>query len=207
MVKVKICGLTNLTDAVKAVEAGADALGFNFYPPSPRFLSADRVAGILRELPRDICKVGVFVNEARATIESVIRECDTANGLGLTAVQFHGDEEPGFCRNWPLKVIKALRVTGPHALRAIDDFPADFFLLDSWSKGFGGSGRAFQWDWLAGLISGRTILAGGLDLGNIERAVHELRPFAVDVCSGVEAAPGIKDHVKMRDFVAAAKGS
>jgi len=207
MVKVKICGLTNFKDALKAVEYGADALGFNFYPPSPRFVSADVVSAILRELPPNVCKVGVFVNESRASIQAVIRQCGSEDCLGLTALQLHGDESPAFCCDWPLKVIKALRVKSPETLRAIEDFPADFFLLDSWSTGFGGSGTVFQWEWLAGLMSSRTILAGGLDLGNIHRAVRDLRPFAVDVCSGVESTPGIKDHTKMRDFVAAVKGS
>lgn len=207
MIKVKICGLTNLEDALKAVECGADALGFNFYAPSPRFVSPGRVAAIVRELPPEVCRVGVFVNEAREVIEAAISECGTGTGLGLTAVQFHGDEDAAYCRNWPLKVIKAVRVDRPEALRAIGDFPADLFLLDSWSAGFGGSGTSFRWEWLSGSVSGRTILAGGLNVDNVRRAVHELKPFAVDVCSGVESAPGIKDHVKMRDFVAAAKAS
>lgn len=205
MIKVKICGLTNLKDALKAVECGADALGFNFYRPSPRFVPPARVAAIVRELPPEVCRVGVFVNEARQVIEGVIGECQAGTGTGLTAVQFHGDEDAAYCRNWPLKVIKAVRVGRPEALRTIDDFPADLFLLDSWTAGFGGSGASFRWDWLSGSISDRTILAGGLDLDNVRRAVRDLNPFAVDVCSGVESAPGIKDHVKMRDFVAAAK--
>jgi len=200
MVKVKICGLTNLRDALKAVEYGADALGFNFYSPSPRFMSAARTEAIVRELPPDLCKVGVFVNEVRGTIESAI------SGAGLTAIQFHGDEDPASCRGWSLKVIKALRIRDPEALDAIDDFPADFFLLDSWSPGFGGSGTSFSWEWLAGRMSKRTILAGGLDLENVHQAVRDVKPFGVDVCSGVEREPGVKDHAKMRDFIAAAKG-
>lgn len=207
MVKVKICGLTNLTDALRAVEYGADALGFNFYPPSPRFISAAKVELIIRELPLAVCKVGVFVNETRETIESVIRRCKTDKSSGLTAVQFHGDEDPAYCAGWSLKVIKALRVKDPDALGAINDYPVDFLLLDSWSMEFGGSGTSFRWEWLKGRMSNRAILAGGLDLGNIVEAVQALRPFAVDVCSGVEGAPGIKDHAKMRDFIAAAKGS
>jgi phosphoribosylanthranilate isomerase len=206
MAKVKICGLTNLRDALQAVAYGVDALGFNFYPPSPRFISTAAAAAIIRELPPDVCKVGVFVNEPKPSIESVIRECKTGD-LGLTALQFHGDEEPAYCRNWSLKVIKALRVKGPETLRAVDDFPADLFLLDSWSSGFGGSGTSFRWEWLTGFNSSRMVLAGGLDLENIRQAVRDLKPFAVDVCSGVESAPGIKDYAKMRDFVAAVKNS
>lgn len=207
MIKVKICGLTNLKDALKAVECGADALGFNFYPPSPRCVAPARAAAIMRALPPEVCRVGVFVNEARKAIEAVISECRAGTGSGLTAVQFHGDEDAAYCRSWPLKVIKAVRVDRPEALRTIGDFPADLFLLDSWSAGFGGSGTSFRWEWLSGSVSERTILAGGLDVDNVRRAVHDLKPFGVDVCSGVESAPGIKDHVKMRDFIAAAKAS
>lgn len=206
MVKVKICGLTTLQDALKAVEYGADALGFNFYPPSPRCMSVAETESILRELPPHVCKVGVFVNEPRQKIESVIRGCQTDACDGLTAVQFHGDEDPNYCVGWPLKVIKALRVRDREALETVSDYPADYFLLDSYSRGFGGSGTPFSWEWLVGHMSNRMILAGGLDLGNVHRAVQELAPFAVDVCSGVETTPGVKDHVKMRDFIAAAKG-
>ena len=107
MVKVKICGLTNLGDALKAVEYGADALGFNFYPPSPRCVSVAKAVAIIHELPTHVCKVGVFVNEARESVESVIRGCETDEGKGLTAVQFHGDEDSEYCAGWSLKVIKA----------------------------------------------------------------------------------------------------
>ena len=206
MVKVKICGLTNLCDALKAVEYGADALGFNFYPPSSRCMSAVQAEAIIHELPPEVCKVGVFVNEPRKTIKSVISQCKTDRSGGLTAVQFHGDEDPDYCAGWPLKVIKALRVRDPVALDTVKAYPVDYFLLDSWSAGFGGSGTPFSWEWLIGRMSDRMVLAGGLDLGNIHQAVRELAPFAVDVCSGVEREPGVKDHMKMRDFIAAAKG-
>lgn len=207
MVKVKICGLTNLRDALKAVEYGADALGFNFYPSSPRCMSVANTVAIVDQLPTHVCKVGVFVNEPRKTIESVIKGCKTDRSSGLTAVQFHGDEDPDYCAGWSLKVIKALRIKDSEVLEAVDNYPADLFLLDSWSTRFGGSGTSFNWQWLAGRMSNRVILAGGLDVGNIHQAVRELAPFAVDVCSGVESAPGVKDHVKMRDFIAVAKGS
>lgn len=206
MTKVKICGLTNLRDALKAVEYGADALGFNFYPPSPRFVSPTDVARIIRELPLDLCRVGVFVNEPRPAIQAVIGECQAEGSAGLTAVQLHGDEAPADCLNWPLKVIKALRVNCPEVLHAVNHFPADLFLLDSWSAGFGGSGNSFRWEWLSGFVANRTILAGGLDIENVQRVVRELSPFAVDVCSGVESVPGTKDHAKMRDFIAVVKG-
>ena len=137
MVKVKICGLTELRDALKAVEYGADALGFNFYPPSPRCMSAIKAEAIIHELPPEVCKVGVFVNEPRKTIESVIRRCKTDRSDGLTAVQFHGDEDPDYCTGWSLKVIKALRVREPDALEAVVAYPADYLLLDSWSADLG----------------------------------------------------------------------
>ncbi len=207
MVKVKICGVTHAEDALKAVEYGADALGFNFYPPSPRYILPGKAAAILRELPPGVCTAGLFVNESRRGVTSVLRTCRSPDGTGLTAVQFHGDEERGFCRGWPLKVIKAFRVRDQETLRTIGEYPADYYLLDSWSRGFGGSGSAFTWSWLREPLARPVILAGGLGTGNVREAVRVTRPFGVDVCSGVEAAPGRKDYRRMKDFIAAAKAA
>ena len=205
MVKVKICGVTNAEDALRAVEYGADALGFNFYPPSPRYIQPETAATILREVPAGICTAGLFVNESRQHVSSVLRACRSADGAGLTAVQFHGDEEPSFCARWPLKVIKAFRVRDEATIRQIGEYPVDYYLLDSWSPGFGGSGSAFTWTWLREPMARPVILAGGLDIDNVNEAVRVAEPFGVDVCSGVEAAPGRKDHPRMKDFIAAVK--
>ena len=205
MVKVKICGVTNAADALRAVEYGADALGFNFYPPSPRYILPEDAALILREVPAGICTAGLFVNESREHVKSVLRACRSRGGAGLTAVQFHGDEEPDYCARWPLKVIKAFRVRGAETLREIGDYPVDYYLLDSWSSGFGGSGSTFTWEWLNVPMARPVILAGGLDIDNVSAAVRELKPFGVDVCTGVEAAPGRKDPQRMKDFIAAAR--
>lgn len=207
MAKVKICGVTNADDALRAVEYGADALGFNFYPPSPRYVLPEDAARILRDLPPGTCAAGVFVNESRPHVESVLRSCRSGGSPGLTAVQFHGDEDRAYCARWPLKVIKAFRVTGAAMVRRIGEYPVDYYLLDSWSRGFGGSGSAFPWSWLAVPMARPVILAGGLDLDNVGRAMRELEPFGVDVCTGVEAAPGRKDHPRMKDFIAAVKAA
>lgn len=205
LVKVKICGVTNAEDAFKAVEYGADALGFNFYPPSPRYIEPEDAAAILRDLPAGICTAGLFVNESRQHVKAVLGSCRSRGGAGLTAVQFHGDEARDDCVRWPLKVIKAFRVRDPETLARIGEYPADFYLLDSWSEGFGGSGAAFTWSWLTVPLARPVILAGGLGVDNVSTAVRELKPFGVDVCTGVEAAPGRKDHPRMKEFIAAAK--
>ena len=205
MVKVKICGVTNAEDALMAVEYGADALGFNFYPPSPRYIQPEKAAAILRELPPGICTAGLFVNESRQHVASVLRSCRSPESSGLTAVQFHGDEDPRFCTHWPLKVIKAFRVRDRETLGQIGEYPVDYYLLDSWSRGFGGSGSPFTWTWLRAPMARPVILAGGLDVENVSEAVQVVKPFGVDVCTGVEAVPGRKDHQRMKDFIAAAK--
>ncbi|MBI4525100.1 MAG: phosphoribosylanthranilate isomerase [Deltaproteobacteria bacterium] len=208
MVKVKVCGITNLTDARKAVDFGADALGFNFYAPSPRFIAPEKVQAILSELPREVCKIALFVNAPKEKVLEVIAwgvlpdHEQAFNGL-----QFHGEEGAEYCRGWSLKVIKAFRLKDRESLVGLYGFPADFYLLDSWAPGYGGSGLAFPWDWLEGLRSDRLILAGGLDVQNVAEAVRRFRPYGVDVCTGVEAKPGIKDHAKLKDFILAAKGS
>ena len=205
MVKVKICGVTNPDDALRAVEYGADALGFNFYLRSPRYIQPEDASVILRELPAGICTAGLFVNESRQHVKSVLRACRAGGGPGLTAAQFHGDEDPNYCTRWPLKVIKAFRVRNAETIRKIAEYPVDYYLLDSWSPGFGGSGSTFVWGWLDVPVARPVIVAGGLDVKNVGVAVRGLKPFGVDVCTGVEATPGRKDHERMKDFIAAAK--
>ncbi len=208
MVNVKVCGITNIEDALKAVEYGADTLGFNFYPPSPRYLFPDQAQTIFVKLPPQVCRVAVFVNEARGKVTDILNQLHLLDGdQVLSGVQFHGDEDGEYCRGWGLKVIKAIRVRGPESLLGLNDFPADLFLLDSWSEGYGGSGAQFRWSWIEDLDPSRLILSGGLDLDNVQQAVTQIRPFGVDVCSGVEAKPGIKDYGKLKAFIDAAKAS
>ncbi len=207
MVKVKVCGITNVDDALKAIESGADALGFNFYPPSQRYLTLQRALGILGELPLDVCRVAVFVNETRVKVEGILNPRGAQGEPIFTGVQFHGEEDSQYCAGWGVKVVKAFRVRDQASLAGIRGYSTDFYLLDSWSEGYGGSGSPFLWSWIEGLDSSRLILSGGLDLGNVQRAVQQIRPFGVDVCSGVEARPGIKDHGKLKDFILAAKAS
>jgi phosphoribosylanthranilate isomerase len=201
MVKIKVCGITSLDDAIKAVELGADFLGFNFYPPSPRYIAPEKARAILAQAPPEIGKVALFVNEPAEKIREIIGR------QAFSGLQFHGDESATYCRGWELKVIKAFRVRDRESLGAIDGFPADYYLVDSWAPGYGGSGAPFPWSWLEGLRPDRLILAGGLDAGNVAEAIRLVRPYGVDVCTGVEARPGIKDHEKLKAFIAAAKSA
>jgi len=208
MVKVKVCGITNLEDALKALELGADALGFNFYPPSPRYLSPEQAGAILKGLPQQVFNVALFVDEPKAKVRAILDQCSLPGGRQpFSALQFHGAESPEYCGGWGLKVIKAFRVKDRESLAAVNRFPADFYLLDSWTEGYGGSGSSFPWSWLEGAKADRFFLAGGLDCDNVVEAVRRVRPYAVDVCTGVEARPGIKDHAKLKDFILAAKAA
>ena len=208
MVKVKVCGITNLKDAQKALEYGADALGFNFYPPSPRYIAPEQARAVLRELPAGVCNVALFVNEPIAKVHATL-SCGqvTERRQAFTGLQFHGEESAEFCRGWPLKVIKAFRIKERKSLEGIEGFPADLFLLDSWAPGYGGSGASFPWEWLQRLNTDKLILAGGLTVANVAEAVRTVRPYGIDVCTGVEAAPGIKNHEKLKEFILAAKGA
>ena len=201
-VKVKICGITSTADALAAVEAGADALGFMFYAPSPRCVSFASAAEIIGELPPLVAKVGVFVNPTEEEVRRVIAECD------IDTLQFHGEESPEFCRRFGLKVIKAFRVRDAESLQPTKDFPKEAWLLDSYVAGqLGGTGARFNWD-LATDAARRhrsVLLAGGLTPENAAEAVRKVRPYGLDVSSGVESAPGKKDAAKVRAFIAAAK--
>jgi phosphoribosylanthranilate isomerase len=208
MTRVKVCGITNLSDAEKALAFGADALGFNFYPPSPRWITPQAARAVLQRLPQGTCNVAVFVNESQQRVNEIIAQGELADGRqAYGAVQFHGEESQAYCRGWPLKVIKAFRVQDKESLEGIEQFPADFYLLDSWSSGYGGSGAPFPWEWLDGLKTEKLILSGGLSIENVAQAIRRIRPYGVDVCSGVEARPGIKDHAKLREFILAAKAA
>ena len=207
MVKVKVCGITNLADAEKALEFGADMLGFNFYPPSPRSIAPETAREILRQLPASTFNVALFVNEGKERVRDVLAKGQLEGRQVYTGLQFHGEESATFCRGWNMKVIKAFRVKEKTSLAGMKEFPADFYLLDSWSAGYGGSGEAFPWEWLEGIDTNKLILSGGLRVENVGGAIRQIHPFGVDVCSGVEARPGIKDHVRLKEFVFAAKGA
>ena len=190
---VKICGITNLEDALAAVDCGASALGFNFYPKSPRYITPQAAAGIVSKLPARVTKVGVFVN---AETEN------DARIAGLDVVQLHGDESPSDVpaniRTW-----KAFRVTPQFDLKNLDAWHVEAFLLDSPSSAYGGSGITFNWR-LARHAGRKIILAGGLDAANVRAAIEQAQPFGVDACSRLESTPGRKDHQKVSQFIQAA---
>jgi phosphoribosylanthranilate isomerase len=207
MVRVKVCGITNLEDALVAATAGADALGFNFWPRSPRFIEPQRAATIVAQLPPFVTSVGVFVDESRSRIESV------AGRVGLAAAQLHGDEGPEETKALAatsLLVLKALRVGPgfqPQQLQRYRGVAA--FLLDAEVKGQrGGTGSTFDWKRArAAGRYGRIIVAGGLTVENVAEAIRQAQPYGVDVCTGVEKAPGQKDHERLRAFLQRAKGT
>ena len=200
--QVKICGVTNMADALAAAEAGADMIGLNFYEKSPRYLSLATAAEISRALPPFVLRVGVFVNPEESQVVEAIAAC------GLNLLQFHGDEDSDFCTQFGLMSVKALRVRDAESLAALEHFHTDAFLLDAYSKsGLGGTGEKFNWDLaVAAQKCGKPIfLAGGLTPENVADAVKKVNPFAVDVSSGVESAPGKKDAAKVRAFIAAVR--
>ena len=200
---VKICGITNLEDALAAVEAGADALGFNFYRPSPRYISPQDAREIILQLPEGILKVGVFVNEAPETVLGI------AEDAGLTAVQLHGDESPGYCHEFEsYYVIKALGAAENLDLEKAGKYDIDALMLDTKDDLLrGGTGRTFDWSIAQGLnrLMPEFFLAGGLSPDNVAEAITTVRPYAVDACSSLEISPGRKDHARMRAFVEAAR--
>jgi phosphoribosylanthranilate isomerase len=195
-VRVKICGITTYEDARAALDAGADMLGFNFYPHSPRCIAPAAAAAIRARLAAEVRVVGVFVD---ATREQVTAAADT---VGLSVLQFHGQETAAYCRGWTHPVIKAIRVRDADAAHEARSYAVDFILADAYVEGQpGGTGRRIATEMLEGFDSGRLILAGGLTPENVGAAVRAIHPFAVDVASGVETSPGRKDAQLMRRFV------
>jgi phosphoribosylanthranilate isomerase len=203
-VRVKICGITSIEDALAAVNAGADALGFMFYERSPRRISMDLAATIKNALPPFVVKVGVF---ADAT-ENVVR---SAALCGLNALQFHGNEAPDFLKRFsPITTIKAFRIQNAASLAALPTYNTSSWLLDSFTPAqLGGTGTTFNWDLAvqARKLGRPIILAGGLTPDNVAEAVRKVRPYAVDVSSGVEFAAGKKDPAKVAAFIQAAKSA
>src|SRR5271163_313538 len=204
MVKVKICGITNWSDARGAVEAGADFLGFNFYRQSSRYIAPAAARRIVRRLPANVAAVGVFVNEAEPEMLAIARR------VGLDYVQLHGDETPAVVSRMRrrVRVIKAIRVRGSFRAAQLANFKqASSILLDGFDARLrGGTGKSFNWKLAKSAGRKRQIfLAGGLTPENAAEAVSAARPFAIDVCSGVESRPGKKDATRMRALVAAVR--
>lgn len=200
--RVKICGITRPEDAAAAAAHGADAIGLVFYRPSPRYVPLERAGQIASATPPFVATVAVFVNPTREEVDSVIREC------GVTLLQFHGDEPPDFCEGFSRPYIKAARIRpGLDLLKYLSPYKAarawmlDAFHEDLW----GGTGGAFDWGLVPRDAARPVILSGGLTEGNVADAIRRVRPYAVDVSTGVEAAKGIKDAAKIAAFIGAVR--
>ncbi len=201
--RIKICGLTRLEDLHAAVKAGADAIGLVFYAPSPRYVDLKTAAELARSVPPFVTIVGLFVNADPVQVR------ETLAAVPIHLLQFHGDEDEDYCRQFDRPYMKAARVKpGMDLLQYAADFPsAQAILLDAFVDGYGGGGKVFDWTLIpAGLVK-PIVLSGGLDADNVGEAIVRVRPVAVDVSSGVEAAKGIKDAEKIRAFVAAVRAA
>lgn len=202
--RIKICGITSVTDARMVAEAGADAIGLVFYPPSPRALDIDRAAEIVAALPPFVTPVALFVDPQPREVEHVLAACS----VGL--LQFHGDEPPALCRAFGLPYLKAIRVRPEvdllQSLAPYED--AAGWLFDAFHEGlYGGTGRAFDWDLMPRAAARPLVLSGGLTPENVAEAVRSVRPWAVDVSSGVEAAKGVKDAARVARFIAGVRNA
>lgn len=206
MTFIKICGITSLDDALAAVTAGADALGFNFYKPSPRYIEPRIASEIVKKLPESILAVGVFVNE-----HSPQAVLDIARDANVNALQLHGDEEPEYCRQLAteMQVIKTFAVSDDFDTNLVEAYQVNAIMLDTKHNRLrGGTGRVFDWS-IARQVRprvARLYLAGGLAPENVAEAVETVRPYAVDACSGLEERPGSKNHERVRAFVNAVRG-
>lgn len=201
--RIKICGLTREADVDAAVAAGADAIGFVFYPPSPRYVTPERAAELACRVPPFVDVVGLFVN---ATADDV---ATTSATVPLNLLQFHGDESPEFCRSFARPWLRAARVRpGLDLVEFARSYSnARGLLLDAFVEGYGGGGHVFDWMLIPPDLPGYLVLSGGLHAGNVGDAIRRVRPVAVDVSSGVEAGKGIKDHDKIAAFVAAVRAA
>jgi phosphoribosylanthranilate isomerase len=203
MIEIKICGITGIEDALHAAACGANALGFIFYRQSPRYIAPAAAARIIAQLPGAICKVGVFVNEAAETVKQ------TAAACGLDLIQLHGDETAAYCEGFhPEVLIKALPLETEEDLPGAFLYPVRALLVDARANGlYGGTGRQASWSLAVRLGKHKPfILAGGLNSENIVAALRTVRPQAVDICSGVESAPGKKDAEKVKEIIGIIKG-
>ncbi len=203
MIKVKICGITNLEDALACLFSGAEAIGFVFYKKSSRFIEPQNARNISRILPKKILRVGVFVDEKEIKVKKIARLCN------LDILQFHGNETAEYCKKFKgYKIVKAFRVNGRIDLAKIKEYKVFGCLFDTFSKTrAGGTGRKFNWNLLKNIdkISGQVFLSGGLTSANIKSAIKKLHPDWVDVSSFVESEPGKKDHKKIRKFIEVVK--
>ena len=202
MLKIKICGITNAEDALGAVELGADALGFIFHPPSRRHVIPEKAKGIIDQLPPFVFKIGVFVDEEPETILKAVNECR------LDGIQLHGRESPEFCAKFRRRVIKGLRPQREEEVAKIADYRVDALLLDSYHPDMmGGTGTTFDWELAvaAKMFGMPVILSGGLNPENVAEAVRLVKPYGIDVASGVETFQGKKDLDKVRDFIEQAR--
>ena len=199
--RIKICGLTREEDVDAAVAAGADAIGFVFYPPSPRYLTPQRAAELVRRVPPFVAVVGLFVNAAAEVVQAACA------ALPLDLLQFHGDEDAAYCRQFSRPYLRAARVrAGFDLVEFSGAFPdARGLLLDAFVEGYGGGGHVFDWTLIPPGLPGFVVLSGGLTADNVGDALRRVRPAAVDVSSGVETGKGIKDHSKIAAFVAAVR--
>jgi len=199
-VRVKICGVTRLPDALDAARLGADALGFNFWPRSKRHVNAATARQIIARLPPFVTPVGVFVNQSEGEMRAIAAE------TGIQVFQLHGDEPPELCSRLPLPVVKAIPVDQVRTLSRLLSYEVQAFLLDTPSRGYGGTGQPFDWSLAEGVSEvAPVILAGGLTPENVAEAVRAVRPWAVDVASGVESSPGVKDADRMSRFIEAVR--
>ena len=201
--RIKICGLTRLEDLHAAVKAGADAIGLVFYAPSPRYVDLKTAAELARSVPPFVTIVGLFVNADPAQVRK------TLAAVPIHLLQFHGDEDEDYCRQFDRPYMKAARVKpGMDLLQYVADFPsAQAILLDAFVDGYGGGGKVFDWTLIPASLVKPIVLSGGLDADNVGEAIVRVRPVAVDVSSGVEAAKGIKDAEKIRAFVSAVRAA
>ncbi len=199
--RIKICGLTREADVDAAVEAGADAIGFVLYPPSPRYVTPQRAAELAKRIPPFVDVVGLFVNEAPGVVRAA---CDA---LPINILQFHGDEDGDYCRQFSRPWLRAARVRpGLDLVEFARSFPdARGLLLDAFVEGYGGGGHVFDWTLIPPALPGYLVLSGGLTADHVGDAIRRVRPVAVDVSSGVEVGKGIKDHAKIAAFVAAVR--
>lgn len=199
--RIKICGLTREDDVDAAVAADADAVGFVFYPPSPRYVTPQRAAELIRRVPPFVAVVGLFVNAAPETVHAACA------ALPLDVLQFHGDEDAAYCRQFFRPYLRAARVRpGLDLVEFAGAFPdARGLLLDAFVEGYGGGGHVFDWALIPPGLPGFVVLSGGLTADNVGDALRRLRPAAVDVSTGVETGKGIKDHQKIAAFVAAVR--
>ncbi|MCF7821819.1 MAG: phosphoribosylanthranilate isomerase [Mariprofundaceae bacterium] len=196
--RIKVCGITRLEDALTASRLGVDAIGFVFYPKSPRYITPVQATKIIRQLPPFVSAVGLFVNPTQSEIDEVLRHCP------LGVVQLHGDESPEFCMAQPRRVMKAIPVSSLEDLKRAQTYPCAVLLDTKAPEGvYGGTGKSFDWSLLKNFEHEHPlILAGGLNASNVEAALSVRQWFAVDVSSGVEISPGIKDSAKLCEFVA-----